>query len=159
LKVCDVINSCTNNPKLRAILAGTNLLYAGIADKTPFYVHALSINSYIESAWRCVNGGSQIAKLLIREIHKNGGKTPKHKEVSQFHIEDDRLCSVSTTDGYTYWADTFVSNIDPKQTLRLMGDYPMRKSYVNHIRQVENTISSFSLYIVLKPGRVPYLNH
>ena len=159
LKVCDVINSCTNNPKLRAILAGTNLLYAGIADKTPFYVHALSINSYIESAWRCVNGGSQIAKLLIREIHKNGGKTLKHKEVSQFHIEDDRLCSVSTTDGYTYWADTFVSNIDPKQTLRLMGDYPMRKSYVNHIRQVENTISSFSLYIVLKPGRVPYLNH
>src|SRR3546814_911976 len=40
-----------------------------------------------------------------------------------------------------------------------MGDYPMRKSYVNHIRQVANTISSFSLYMVLKPGQIPYLNH
>src|SRR5690606_14410897 len=50
LKVQEVINRCTTNPKLRAVLAGANLLYAGIADKTPFYVHALSTNSYIESA-------------------------------------------------------------------------------------------------------------
>lgn len=159
LNAHDVINSCTTNPKLRAVLAGSNLLYAGIAEKTPFYVHALSTNSYIESAWRCINGGSQIAKLLINEIHKNGGKTLKYKEVSRFHIEDNLLQSVSTTDGQTYKAKTFISNIDPKQTLRLMGDYPMRKSYANHIRQVESTVSSFSLYIVLKPGRIPYLNH
>ncbi|MEC3881041.1 phytoene desaturase family protein [Parapedobacter sp. 10938] len=159
LKVRDVINNCTTNPKLRAVLAGANLLYAGVAEKTPFFVHALSINSYIESAWRCINGGSQIAKLLIKEIHKNGGKTLKYKEVSQFHIESDLLRAVTTSDGKTYRAKTFVSNIDPKQTLRLMGDYPIRKSYANHIRQAEDTISSFSLYIVLKPGRVPYLNH
>lgn len=159
LKAHDVINSCTTDPKLRAVLAGANLLYAGIAEKTPFYVHALSTNSYIESAWRCINGGSQIAKLLIKEIHKNGGKTLKYKEVSQFQIEDNLLQSVTTTDGQTYQADTFISNIDPKQTLRLMGDYPIRKSYANHIRQAQNTISSFSLYLVLKPGRIPYLNH
>ncbi|MFB2119965.1 phytoene desaturase family protein [Parapedobacter sp. 2B3] len=159
LKVYDVISRCTTHPKLRAVLAGANLLYAGIADKTPFYVHALSINSYIESAWRCINGGSQLAKLLIKEIHKHGGKTLKYKTVSQFNIADGLLQSVSTTDGNTYRAGTFISNIDPKQTLRLIGDYPIRKSYTSHIRQVENTISSFSLYIVLKPGQVPYLNN
>src|SRR5690606_32940889 len=58
-KADQVIKDSTRNPKLRAVLAGTNFLYAGIEDKTPFYVHALSINSYIESAWRCLNGGSQ----------------------------------------------------------------------------------------------------
>lgn len=158
MKVRDVINSCTSNLKLRAVLAGANLLYAGIADKTPFYVHALSINSYIESAWRCVNGGGQIAKLLIKEIHKYGGKTLKYKEVSKFHIKDNLLQSVSTTDGNTYRAARFISNIDPKQTLRLIDEYPIRKSYTNRIKQAENTISSFSLYLVLKPGRVPYLN-
>ncbi len=158
MKVSDVVNSCTVNPKLRAVLAGANLLYAGIADKTPFYVHALAINSYIESAWRCVNGGGQIAKLLIKELHKHGGKSLKYKEVSQFHIENGLLRAVSTTDGNTYHAATFISNIDPKQTLRLIGSYPIRKSYANHIRQAENTISSFSLYIVLKPGRLPYIN-
>ena len=159
MKVCDAIDKCTSNPKLRAVLAGGNLLYAGSADKTPFYVHALSINSYIESAWRCVNGGSQIAKLLIREIHRYGGKTLKYKEVTAFNITDNLIQSVTTADGSTYYGNTFISNIDPKQTLRFLGDYPMRKSYINHIRNAEDTISSFSLYIVLKPGRVPYLNH
>ncbi len=158
LKVSDVINSCTADPKLKAVLAGTNLLYAGMEDKTPFYVHALSINSYIESAWRCINGGGQIAKLLIKEIRKHGGKALKYREVSQFHIEDGLLHSVSTTNGDTYHASSFISNVDPKKTLDLIGNYPIRKSYANHIRQAEDTMSSFSLYIVLKPERLPYLN-
>src|SRR5690606_19490820 len=55
LKASEVIHDLTENPKLRAVLAGTNFLYAGVQNKTPFYVHSLSINSYIESAWRCVN--------------------------------------------------------------------------------------------------------
>ncbi|SEL68792.1 phytoene desaturase family protein [Parapedobacter koreensis] len=158
LKVSDVINSCTSNPKLRAILGGTNLLYAGIENKTPFYVHALSINSYIDSAWRCVNGGGQIAKLLIKELHRYGGETRKCQEVVQFHLENGVLRSVSTADGNTYRAASFISNVDPKKTLNLIGDYPVRKSYASRIREAENTISSFSLYIVLKPRCLPYLN-
>ncbi|MBK1440833.1 NAD(P)/FAD-dependent oxidoreductase [Parapedobacter sp. ISTM3] len=158
LKVSDVIDSCTANPKLRAVLAGTNLLYAGIKDKTPFYVHALSINSYIESAWRCINGGGQIAKLLIRELHQHGGKALKHQEVTQFHIENGLLQSVTTAAGNNYRAETFISNMDPKKTLQLIGDYPIRKSYASRIRRAENTISSFSLYLVLKPRSLPYLN-
>ncbi|MFC3196385.1 phytoene desaturase family protein [Parapedobacter deserti] len=158
LKVRDVIAQCTSNTKLQAVLAGTNLLYAGIAEKTPFYVHALSINSYIESAWRCINGGGQLAKLLIRELRKHGGKALKYKQVSKFHIKDGLLRSVSTSDGNTYRAATFISNIDPKKTLDLIGDYPIRRSYANHIRRAEPTVSSFSLYIVLKPKQLPYLN-
>ncbi len=56
--------SITNNKKLQQVLAGNNLLYAGVANKTPLYIHALITNSFIESAWKCVDGGSQIAKLL-----------------------------------------------------------------------------------------------
>jgi Phytoene dehydrogenase and related proteins len=158
VKVSEAIRACTSNPKLQAVLAGTNLLYAGIADKTPFYVHALSVNSYIESAWRCVNGGSQIAKLLIREFLRNGGKALKYKEVNRFHVEEGVLRAVSTADGEAFRARDFISNIDPKRTLDLIGDYPLRKSYADRIRKAENSISAFSLYIVLKPGRVPYLN-
>lgn len=63
-----VIESVTSNKKLQAVLAGNNLLYSGVAGKTPFHVHALIVNSYIESSWKCVDGGSQIAKLLGAEI-------------------------------------------------------------------------------------------
>jgi all-trans-retinol 13,14-reductase len=53
------------------------MVYAGIAGKTPLFVHALVINSYIESAWVFAKGSSQIAKLLTNVITKNGGSSKK----------------------------------------------------------------------------------
>lgn len=158
LKASEIIDGITQNEKLKAVLAGTNFLYAGIQGKTPFYVHALSINSYIESAWRCLNGGSQISKQLIKQIRSLGGIVLKYKEVTTIEIEDGEARSVKTKDGFEYFGEHFISNIDPKKTLDLVKNYPMRKSYLNRIRGLEDTISSFSLYITLKPECFPYLN-
>src|SRR5690606_406356 len=36
--------------------------------------------------------------------------------------------------------------------------HPVKKSYLKRINESEDTISSFSLYIVLKPECFPYLN-
>ncbi len=153
------INSFTNNKKLRAVLVGSNLLYAGEADKTPFYVHALSVNSYIESAYRCVNGGSQISKSLIRKLKENGGEAYKHYEVVKFGYEDKKITSVHTKNGKEIKGDLFISNIEPKVTLKLVGIDKFRKSYTNRIEQIESTVSAFSLHIVFKPNTFKYINH
>lgn len=160
LKASEVIRGLTDNPKLRAVLAGTNFLYAGIENKTPFYVHSLSINSYVESAWRCINGGSQISKILIQKIRSLGGTVLKRKKVISFLAgQTGEIESVKTADGNIYRAKHFISNIDPKKTLQLVENYPFRKSYRKRIYDSEDTISSFSLYITLKPNCFPYLNH
>ena len=160
LKASEVISNLTENPKLRAVLAGTNFLYAGKENKTPFYVHSLSIHSYIESAWRCVGGGSQISKLLIKEIRNLGGTVLKHKKVISISANDEgEVEFVQTSDGTIYKGKQFVSNIDPKKTLELVKNYPLRKSYMKRIYESEDTISSFSLYITLKPNSFPYLKH
>src|SRR5690606_12105185 len=85
LQVKSFLESITSNKKLQGVLAGTNFLYAGDGYKTPFYVHSLSVNSYIQSAYRCINGGSQITKLLIHELKKHGGEVFKYHEVT--HLE------------------------------------------------------------------------
>ncbi len=153
------INSFTTNKKLQAVLAGSNLLYAGEADKTPFYVHALSVNSYIESSYRCVNGGSQISKLLIRKLQENGGEAYKKHEVVRFGFQDKKLTSVFLENGKEIKGSVFISNIEPKQTLKLLGPDKLRKSYTNRIEQIESTISAFSLHLVLKPKTFKYINH
>ena len=52
----------------------------------------------------------------------------------------------------------FISNIEPKLTLDLVGKDKFRKSYTNRIDQIESTIAAFSLYIVLKPNSFKYQN-
>ncbi|MFS4454840.1 phytoene desaturase family protein [Maribacter sp. 2304DJ31-5] len=152
------IDGLTENKKLRAVLAGSNLLYAGDPDKTPLYVHALSINSYIESAYRCADGGSQITKLLVRRLKELGGDAFKHSEVVDITCEDKKIKSVSLNDGKVVLGDLFISNIEPKHTIKMIGEEHFRKSYNYRIQELENTISAFSIHIVLKPGTFPYIN-
>lgn len=155
----EYIDEVTQNEKLRAVLAGSNFLYAGIEDKSPFYVHALSVNSYMQSSWRCVNGGSQITKQLIKQLKKHGGETYKYKEVVGFGFDGDDLVSAKTKDGDEIFGDIFISNIEPKTTLKLVGEERFRKSFYSRIQNLEPVGSAFSLYLVFKPETFKYMNH
>ncbi len=153
------IDEFTDNEKLRAVLAGSNFLYAGIEEKSPFYVHALSVNSYIQSSWRCINGGSQITKQLIKQLKNHGGEIYKYKEVIEFTTEDNDVKSAKMRDGSEVSANIFISNIEPKTTLNMVGEAKFRKSYYSRIQSLEGVLSAFSLYIVFKPETFKYINH
>lgn len=153
------LDELTSNEKLKAVLAGSNFLYAGDDHRTPFYVHALSVNSYIQSSWRCLNGGSQITKQLIKQLKKHGGETYKHSEVVGFGYEDGKLVSAKTRSGNEYFGDIFISNIEPKTTLKLIGKDKFRKPYYDRIQSLEAIIAPFSIYIVLKPECLHYRNY
>ncbi|WP_026450841.1 phytoene desaturase family protein [Aequorivita capsosiphonis] len=159
VKAKEFINAITENEKLRAVMGGSNLLYAGEGKRTPFYMHALSVNSYIESSYRCVNGGSQITKALLARFRENGGKAFKRHEVTKFETENGLVTAVQTANGKTIKGDIFISNVDPKMTLDLIGQDYFRKSYTSRIENIESTIAAFSLYLVLKPNCFKYLNH
>lgn len=157
LSTFNFVNSITNNKKLQAVLFGTNFLYAG--DKnTPFYVHALSVNSYIKSAYRCINGGSQITKQLLKQLKKFGGEAYKYHEVEKFIIQENKVVAAQCKNNTTVFGDLFISNIEPKITIKLVGDQYFRKSYVSRIKNIQSTIAAFSLYIVFKPNSFPYIN-
>ncbi|OXB24077.1 all-trans-retinol 13,14-reductase [Flavobacterium tructae] len=159
LNAKQTIDECTQNEKLKAVLAGSNFLYAGIADKTPFYVHALSVNSYIQSSWRCINGGSQITKQLLKQLKKYGGEFYKYKEVTHFNVENKKVTSVNMKGGTNVSGSYFISNIEPKTTLKMTGEEHFRKSFYSRVQSLEGVISAFSLYIVFKPKTFKYINH
>lgn len=150
------LESITTNKKLQNVLAGNNSLYAGVADKTPVYVHALISNSYIESSWRIVDGGSAIARLLHKKITENGGRILTRKTVSKIHCENGKAVYVETTDGEKYHGDHFISNIHPVQTLKLTDSESIRQAYRNRISSLENSMSFFIVNVTLKPGKIKY---
>lgn len=155
----EFIESITDDEKLAGVLAGSNLLYAGEGKRTPLYMHALSVNSYIESSYRCINGGSQITKALLKRFREHGGKAYKRHEVNGIQTENGVVTSVTTANGKTIKGDIFISNVDPKLTLNLVGPELFRKSYVSRIQDIESTIAAFNLYLVLKPKTFKYLNY
>ena len=153
------LTSITSNRKLQQVLAGNNLLYAGVANKTPFYIHALITNSFIESAWKCVDGGSQIAKLLGRRITDQSGTIHRNSEVKKIVGEGDSIAYVILESGEKVTAKYFISNLHPAQTLKITESEILRKAYRSRISNLKNTIGTFLLNIVLKKDTFPYLNH
>jgi all-trans-retinol 13,14-reductase len=153
------IDSITKNKKLRAVLAGNNMLYAGSGETTPFYIHALTVNSYMESAWRCLDGGSQIAKLLAKNISEAGGVIIKNREVKKLESENGLITGARLSDGSTIEANFFVSNTTPSQTYRLVDTALIRPATRKRVEAMQTTVSSFVLNIVFKKGHVPYYKH
>ncbi len=150
------IESLTNNKRLRNVLAGNNALYGGIGDKTPIYVHALVLNSYIESAYRFLDGGSQIARSLNKIITDNGGVVKSRTEIKKINIDSGEADYVEATDGVKFYADYVISNAHPVKTLEMLDTDVIRKVYRNRINGLENSVSAFMLNITLKPNTFKY---
>lgn len=155
----DYIRSVTSDVMLQNVLAGSNPLYAGNGDRTPLYVHALVVNTYIESSWKCIDGGSQIATLLIRSIKGFGGTVRNYSRVKKIWCESNNAQYAELDNGERIYAKTFISNIPPADTLDLLENSKIRPAYRHRISELKNTISVFTLNIVMKENTFPYLNH
>jgi all-trans-retinol 13,14-reductase len=153
------INSITQNKILRAVLAGNNMLYAGAGDETPFYIHALTVNSYMESAWRILDGGSQIAKFLAQNIRASDGLIIKNKEVKKLVMVNNRVTGAELSDGTVIQADYFVSNTTPAHTYQMTESSLIRPATRKRIESLPNTVSAFILNIVFRKGQFPYIRH
>lgn len=156
----DVIASLTPNKLLQNVLAGTNGLYAGIKESTPWYIHALIMNSYLTGAYRLEDGGSQIAIHLSKSIRAMGGEVLKRKSVVGANYKQKReLKEVILDTGEKVRGKHFISNVHPAVTIDIFGEENFLKPYVKRVKGLENTASSFIVHIVFKENSFKYFNH
>lgn len=155
----DYLDELTSNEKLKKVLMGNNILYAGNAAKTSLYEHALIIHSYISSAWKCVDGGAQIANLLVKKIKELGGSIRNYAEVEKLLVNDEKqIEAVQLKSGEKILAKNVISNVHPSQTLKMVGAEYFRKSYFQRMMHMENSISVFSVFINFKENCFPAEN-
>lgn len=149
------LENITSDKRLQNVLAGNNLLYAGEAGKTPFYLHALVMESYIHSAHKVLPGSSQITKFLVQQLQEHGGEIHRNTQVTKLTEENGRLSYAETADGQRFYGEQFIGNIHPEVLLGLIESNTLRPAYRNRIKGLQQTVSSFMLNMVLEPGTVP----
>lgn len=145
--------------KLRHVLMGNNLLYAGSRDKTPFYVHALVSKSYIDSAYKISGGSSQVSKLLWRKLREYGGVIFRKEQVTSLEEKNGLIQRAVTASGNIYEGKQFIVNVHPAMALQWIDCSLVKPLYRKRIVTAENSVSAFMVNIVLQPGKVPWRNH
>lgn len=160
LNAHDFIASITDNERLRNVLAGSNLLYAGVRDKTPFYVHALIMKSYLSGSYKFIDGGSQIAIQMSKAIRAHGGEIYKYKKVVSANYNDEgRITEVVLENGETFKGKQFISNVHPSVTIDIFGADRFLNVYKNRVQGLENSISTFLVHLTFYEKSFKYLNY
>lgn len=157
-EIGETLNRLIPDERLQNVLTGNNLLYAGTKNQTPFYIHALVSKSYIDSAYKCTGGSSQIAKLLWKKLQEHGGEIFRNEKVIQLQEEAGLLTAAVTESGTIYQGKHFIANVHPARVMEWLDCSLIKPAYRNRLKGIPNSISAFMVNIILKPGMVAYSN-
>ena len=159
LSADDFIAKHISDSRLRSVVAYMNPLYGGRGGQTPAYVHAVISVLYINGASRFVGGSSHFADLLADVIRHQGGEVVAGDAVTWIEVNNRKVVYVKTAKGRQYEADWYISDIHPCTLLTLMDEHTFPKAFRDRMNEIPNSYSAFSLYIKMKDGRFPYINH
>ena len=146
------------NLKLLNVLAGNNFLYAGRKAYTPWHQYALINHSFISSAFRMKQSSMEIADHLISSVKSAGGKVFTGQEATKIIALKEKF-QVETSAREVFVTDRIIAGIHPQSAIRLLDPSMVKKTYRSRIMGMHNTVSSFGLYLGMKPGSFPYLDH
>ena len=65
------IREITSDTTLQQVLSGSVLLYGGDQSVSTFYHHAIITNSYLQGAWRFVDGSMQVVDAMVDVLRQN----------------------------------------------------------------------------------------
>lgn len=156
----DFLSETITDPALIDVLSGSSIKMELCAPKLPLYVFAQINSTFIQSAYRIEGGGMQIAESLRASIEKMGGKVMRNSRVTAIEGVEGKASAVVINNGEArFEADTFISNIHPAATARLLHENGLvRKIYHKRITGLENTFGMLTVNIALKPGTIKYQN-
>lgn len=157
--VGEFINSFVSDPRLRQLLSYINPLYAGTAEHTPAFLHALVVVQHIKGSFQLFEGSQHLADLLVQVITERGGRVLTGQKVSRVVVNDRKVQEVQTESGECFSADCYISAIHPNLLFDRIEGKAFTPSFVHRITASPNTCSGFTVYIKFKPNRFHYINH
>jgi len=116
-------------------------------------------SSFIEGAYRFVDGGGQLTDLLNDSIVSFGGTVRANAGVTRINTSHNRITSIVINDEEVLEADNYISSIHPKTLLTLMDENAFKPAYRNRIFANEESYGMFSVYLAMKDASFKYINH
>ena len=110
---------------------------------------------FASGAYRLTDGAGPLVQSLCTYITRHGGRLLTEEKVKNIHIDNNRVCSVST-DKHSFVCGKVVSSLHPKQLLRIVDGAIFRPITTQTILSSAETQGVFKLHIVLKEESIPY---
>jgi phytoene dehydrogenase-like protein len=151
----DLLDSCTRNPRLRAILTAQSGTYAIEPRRVSAVLHAGLQNHYlIDGGWYPEGGGQVIADALVAAIERAGGDIRLRATAQRIHVGDGGVTGVTFVNRHLgevhVDAPVVVSNADLKRTVaELVGEEHFPPEFVRRVAGFEMALPLFVVFLGL----------
>lgn len=156
----DYLCQMFKDPLLINVLSGSALKMELKKASLPLFTFAHGNSSFIQSSWRLKGDGNLIVKSLVDDIKAFGGEIICNAEVEELIEKNGQLTAARCTNGETYEAQLFISDIHPAQTFgKIQESEKLKRIFRTRMNMMENTYGAFTTSLVLKSDTLPYFNH
>lgn len=141
-----VVESLTDNPKLKNVFYSYCALHGVAPDDIAFGFHAIITDSMLNGAVGFKAGGDALAQKFVEAIRQNGGEVLTRKRVMALAVEGKSVKAVTTQDGETYGADWILSGIHPKSLFRMISRMHFSPAFLNRLEATKESAGFFGIY-------------
>jgi all-trans-retinol 13,14-reductase len=146
----EVICECTQDERLRAVLAAQWGDYGSPPREGSFAAHALIVQHYLDGAWVPIGGSSVFAQEFGRTIEAAGGALRTGAEVSAIRVQDTQVQGVTLAGGEAIDCPRVISDIGLHNTLRRLPSGAVDYQWMSDGFDLQPSLGYVGLYLGLE---------
>ncbi|RUA03646.1 MAG: hypothetical protein DSY89_00255, partial [Deltaproteobacteria bacterium] len=155
----DVFDRLGCSRGLRAII-GVPAYWIGVpADRCPLFYHNMTLASYLFSAWRLAESGTQMTGVFASRFQSLGGEIITGRKVDHIQVKGGQVSAIRLDDGKTIPAGQIISTVHPKMLIRMLDDRTVKPSYRRRIQHLKDTPGFFCVQARVDAGRHGEIPH
>ena len=148
----EVLSTLTSNKKLAAVLCGQWGDYGLPPGQSPFSLHAMIVDHYLDGGNYPIGGGSKIAETIEKVINKFEGQVITNAPVKEILIENNRATGVILENGQKLKAKDIISDAGLINTYNhlIPSSYSEKLGLKKILKPLSSSMGHYCLYIGLK---------
>lgn len=155
----EVLDSLTEDQRLKAILSMHCLLHGVPPKDVPFFDHAVVAGSYYESVHGIKGGGRGLLQAFEGRLKALGVDIYCNRDIREVLIgADQSFLGLRSADGEVWQGKTCISTLHPRQLLQIVPGETFRSGYRRRLEELEETCSAVIVFVRLKEP-IPLLDH
>lgn len=147
------------SPGLRAVF-GMPSVFIGVPPAIcPQFFHAMTLASYLFSAWRLDHHGAHLTDVCARRLTVLGGRLRTGQAAERIRTQNGRVVGVTLTSGEQLDATTIIAAIHPKTAIGLIDPQSLKASYRRRIMDLTDTASMVGIHALVPADAHPAIPH
>ncbi len=147
------------SPGLRAVFGLPSVFIGVPPSRCPLFFHAMTLASYLFSAWRLDHQGPSLADVLTRRLTDLGGRVLTGRAVTAIRTHGKQVAGVTLSSGETLDAATVIGAIHPKAILPLLDPQAVKASYRRRILGLTDTDAMVGIHALVPAAKHPAQTH